>query len=117
MTIINLTMHPASASQKEAGVQEPQDKGAVKALLLFRGIPSREEIGRRAQGLAALASGSEGAMIGGAPYLMGPLAAALKKMGIMPLFSFTERKSAEVTQPDGTTRKVSVFEHLGFVEG
>ena len=55
-------------------------------------------------------------MIGGAPYLMGALEVALKKVGIQPVYSFSERVSKEVVLEDGTTQKTSVFCHKGFIE-
>jgi len=56
------------------------------------------------------------AMIGGAPYLMGHLAAVLHKVGVRPLFALSDRVSEEVPLSDGTVKKVSVFRHLGFVD-
>lgn len=54
-------------------------------------------------------------MIGGAPYLMGPLAAALREHGLEPVFAFTERISVDEQQPDGSVRKTAVFKHSGWV--
>ena len=54
-------------------------------------------------------------MIGGAPYLMGPLAAALRYHGLEPVFAFTERVSVDEVQPDGSVRKTAVFKHSGWV--
>lgn len=116
--IINLTQHAASAEQIEAGVVEPADKRAVSALLTFDSCPNRDEIARRAGELAAMAAsgGFPAAMIGGAPYLMGPLESALRGAGVTPLYSFSTRESVEQTQPDGSVRKVAVFRHTGWVE-
>ena len=54
-------------------------------------------------------------MVGGAPYLMGPLCAALKEYGLEPVFAFTERVSVDEVQPDGSVRKTAVFRHSGWV--
>jgi hypothetical protein len=54
-------------------------------------------------------------MIGGAPYLMGPLVAALKAVDVQPLFSFTERKSVERVGLDGSVVKTSVFAHVAWI--
>lgn len=59
---------------------------------------------------------ADAAMIGGAPYLMGPLEAALKDRGIAPLYAFSERRSIEVKNEAGEVTKTAVFVHLGFVE-
>lgn len=72
--------------------------------------------------LGAMAGWNEGhrplgqAMIGGAPYLVERLARRLKELEVTPLYATSERVSVEETQPDGSVRKVQVFQHLGFVE-
>ena len=115
--ILNLTQHAATPAQVEAGVIEPEDKRAVQELLTFVGIPTWDEVFERARELAHLCDEANVtyAMIGGAPYLMGPLHTNLVSIGIIPLYSFTERRSVETVQPDGTVTKTAVFEHVGFV--
>ncbi len=119
MDILNLTQHNPTLDQREAGVREPAntDKDAVKALLTFGEIPSREEIIRRANELAkiALDERATSAMIAGAPYLMGPLENSLRMLGIHPLFAFSVRESIERTEKDGSVTKTNVFRHVGFV--
>jgi len=116
-TIINLTQHPATQDQIKAGVVEPANKKEVQNLLTFNQIPNRDEIIARAEALAdiALASGYKKALIGGAPYLMAPLERALKKRGIEPLYAFSIREVVEQTLPDGSTKKISIFKHAGFI--
>ena len=46
---------------------------------------------------------------------MGPLCAALKAVGVQPVFSFTERKSVEKQMADGSVVKTSIFAHVGWV--
>lgn len=58
----------------------------------------------------------EQAMIGGAPWLMEPLAKRLRAHGIIPLFAFSRRESIEQVQQDGSVRKTNVLKHAGFVE-
>ena len=53
-------------------------------------------------------------MIGGAPYLMGPLAEELANIGT-PIYAYSKRVSAETTKPDGSVVKTNVFKHLGFI--
>ncbi len=127
--IINLTQHPATPEQIAGGVVDmpaSAREGMVEALT-FGELPSREEILARAAQLAELAvqnglgpdDGDDpypvAAMIGGALWLMGPLAAELRLRGIRPVFAFSVREVEEVMQPDGTVKKVSVFRHAGFV--
>ncbi len=112
---INLTMHPATPEQ---GCIEPDNKAEVKELLLFKGLPTVDEIQHRALMLANIANeqGATHAMIGGALYLMSHLERALLTMGITPVYAFSERVSVEVTLPDGKVEKRAVFKHLGFIE-
>ena len=118
MQIFNLTQHAATPDQVQAGVVEPADKQAVSKLLTFDTAPDKGELERRAGALAAMAAaaGYPAAMLGGAPYLMGPLETALRGAGIRALYSFSERRSSEQSQPDGSVRKVNVFVHVGWVE-
>lgn len=117
MTILNLTQHMATPEQHSAGVVEPTDKNKVQVLLTFTGIPQRAEILDRCHSLVSLAKleGATHAMIGGAPYLMGPLEKELRFARIVPLYAFSERVSVEEVV-DGKTVKKSVFRHVGFVE-
>ena len=118
MNILNLTQHDSTSEQVLAGVVEPSDKAAVRGLLTFNAIPSKEEMAEKASKLAAVAVNEKcgSAMIGGAPYFMSALERALKAEGIKPLYAFSVRESVDVAQPDGSVRKMAVFRHLGFVE-
>lgn len=117
-TILNLTMHPCSPEQASLGVIEPDAelKNRIKGLLDFSSPPPYEEIERRARELAGLASGYHSAMIGGALWLMAPLESALLREGVVPTYAFSVRVSEEVTQPDGSVRKVNIFKHVGWVD-
>jgi len=115
MWIKNLTQHAPTVEQFDGLNGVTAVDATAVALLNFATLPSVEEINGRALGLADLAVGFESALVGGAPYLMGPLCAALKAQGIQPLFAFTERKSVEETQPDGSVKKSSIFAHVGWV--
>ena len=115
MRILNLTQHPASPEQIEAGVIEPDEKQQVCDLLTFTDIPSVKEILQRADALAQIASeyGVDYAMIGGAGYLMSALEDALRAFpSIEPLHAFTRREVVE----EGLVKKTAVFRHVGFVE-
>lgn len=139
MSIMNLTQHAATADQIAAGVFDlPADVRAnLQSLLTFGELPDEQGIRVRAERIAGLAAfhasaedradysgalpaGDAGgfalhAMIGGALWLMAPLAAALREQGIEPLFAFSVRETEEQKQPDGSVRKVAVFRHAGFV--
>ncbi len=112
--IINLTQHVGTPEQ---GVTEPPNKLEVQDLLTFGDLPSAREIYARASALASIAlnTGADSAMIGGAPYLMSALESALMDVGVQPLYAFSVRESIEQTDPDGSTRKVAVFRHKGWV--
>ena len=124
--IINLTQHDATPAQTASGVVNlpAEPCGAVRALLTFEERPDQAALETRAARIAAIAAialatlprGGDHAMIGGAPYLMAPLERALLDRGITPLYAFSRRESVEETLSDGSTRKVAVFRHAGWVE-
>ena len=118
-SVLNLTQHEASDSQIAAGVVDlaESDREALKALLTFERPPTTVDLLRRARGIAELAEehGAEHVMIGGAPYLMSHTENALIDRAITPLYAFSRRESVEKKMPDGSVRKVGVFQHLGFV--
>jgi hypothetical protein len=129
--ILNLTQHVVTAEQKAQLVVEPRMcKTEIRELLTFEEIPSKEEIESRATKLAEIAVSEASmyagetdnvvwitrVMLGGAPYLMGALEKAVRECGFTPVYAFSKRESEEITQPDGSVRKVQVFRHIGFVE-
>jgi hypothetical protein len=127
--IINLTQYPATSDQIAVGVVDLAGEAlaSLKRALTFDELPSEQEIRERADFIAELAAmnglgGDEGddpfpdqAMIGGALWLMAPLAAELRARGIEPVFAFLVGEAGEVSNPDGSVRKVPVFRHRGFV--
>lgn len=120
MIIVNLTQHVATDEQVEEGVVGLSDESMsyVRRLLTFNDIPCIAEIRARAEALAEVAAEcyADAAMIGGAPYLMGALEGALRQRAIKPLYAFSVRESQELTEPDGSVRKVTVFRYRGWVE-
>ena len=137
--IINLTQHSMTEEQykyNDENLVEIKFKpyngtsvgspDYVKKLLNFNDMPSKKEIIGRAIALAAYASGllSQAkndndklyALIGGAPYLMGPLEEALKQEGIQPLYAFSQRESVEAKGENGTVIKTAIFKHKGYIE-
>lgn len=137
MTILNLTQHNATPAQITEGVVDlvGSDKDLLVKLLTFDTLPTVEVIKSRAEQIAYLASdlmleeknnwvesGCDEddfeqyfAMIGGAPFLMGPLEVALKKFDITPIYAFSVRDSVDVKQADGSVKKTAVFNHGGFI--
>lgn len=123
--ILNLTQHRATHEQIAQGVVDCPEKwaGEVRELLTFDSIPTAAEIQERAMEIAILAEmvmegipDCQSAMIGGAPFLMGPLEAELAKLGLGAVYAFSIRESADQVQADGSIRKISVFKHIGFVK-
>lgn len=115
--ILNLTQHPATLEQINAGVIEPEDKMKVINLLTFNSLPSKDILATNAHLLASYARkcGAKKVMLGGAPFFMPFLERALKGMDIEVLYAFSVRDSKEEVQPDGSIRKVNFFRHAGFV--
>ena len=116
---VNLTMHKSTPDQVEAGVfdLEGEAREQLLALLDFAEPPKAREILDRAHNIADLAAraGAEKAMIGGALWLMAPLAERLRGRGIEPMYAFSRRETVEEAQADGTVRKVAVFRFAGWV--
>ncbi len=54
-------------------------------------------------------------LIGGAPWMMSRLEAAVRDAGFRPLYAFSARESTELVQA-GSVRKMNVFRHVGFLE-
>lgn len=119
--IVNLTQHTATPEQVEAGVVDLEDawRKVLQTLLTFEDLPDRVVVLGAANGIAALAQrcapDTDAAMIGGAPFLMGALEAALSDRGIKPLYAFSKRESVQETAADGSVGKTAVFRHIGFV--
>lgn len=130
--ILNLTQHPATPEQVAAGVVDltGDDLERLKNLLTFDDIKSTLLRHDRADRLAEMVRDinlqgdpdylhQDGTaihcMIGGAPFLMPPLEAALLKDNRVPVYAFSVRQSVEEPQADGSVRKVNVFCHGGFV--
>jgi hypothetical protein len=120
MHILNLTQHPATPDQIEAGVVDLTlaTKTLVSELLTFTFLPSRTEIDKRAYEISQIAAelGADQVMIGGAPYLMAPLEEYLRSNCIRAFYAFSQRKSEEIVAADGSVTKIVVFRHSGFVE-
>ena len=119
--ILNLTQHKVSEDQNAEGVFDSSEvseefEAEVKRLLTFEELPDEKTIWQRAMALADYCKdlGVEKALIGGAPFFMGPLAEVLKLRGVDPVFSFSKRESVE-KDVNGKTVKTSVFKHAGFV--
>ena len=121
MIIINLTQHQLTQEQLQGAVQVGNDvRDEVVKLITFNGLPTAGEIKNNASRLAEICRDMHAshAVIGGAPYFMGPLEQALRKAGIVPLYAFTERVAVEVVNPEtGEVTKTSKFNFAGWIEG
>ena len=118
---INLTQHAATAEQTAAGVVDlgERDLARLQKLLTFGSPPDEQEIRARADAIAEIAALSSPfprrAMIGGALWLMSPLAVSLWRLGIEPVFAFSVRETEEQKQLDGSIKKIAIFRHAGFI--
>lgn len=100
MSIINLTINPATPEQAAAGVVDlpagPLTAALAKALTFGR-LPDYAELVHRAEAIASIAekactaAGCSTAMIGGEPGLMSHVEAALHHAGIVPVYAFHSR--------------------------
>lgn len=132
--ILNLTQHPATPEQLAAGVRDlNQERQALQELLTFDTLPTLADLEDRADAISLLARREfdrapfEAVMIGGDPFFMIPLEAALTGDPALPtsdpqtyhpevLYAFSRRESIEQPQPDGSVKKVNIFRHAGFVQ-
>ena len=121
MQIINLTQHQLTSQQLVGAVEVGADiRDEVIKLITFSGCPTAEVIKSNASRLAEICRDMHAshAVIGGAPYFMGPLEQALRRAGIVPLYAFSERVAVEVTNPEtGEVTKTSRFNFAGWIEG
>jgi hypothetical protein len=120
MKIFNLTQHAVTWEQAHNGEVidlPPVLRADLIRLLTFDKLPSQEEIHERACDIIniAIVVDARAAMIGGAPFLMPELQAALLNAGIDVAYAFSKRETEEVLQEDGSMKKTSVFRHAGFV--
>lgn len=121
MILINLTQHNLTQEQLKNAVEVGTDvRDEVIKLITFNGLPTAGEIKDNASRLAEICRDMHAshAVIGGAPYFMGPLEQALRRVGVTPLYAFTERVAVEVTDPNtGEVTKTSKFNFAGWIEG
>ena len=118
--ILNLTKHRGTPEQKVEGVEDlpATERMELLKLLSFAAPPSAANIQARAARIAGFAyrTNADYAMIGGAQFLMEPLANALRAAGITPLYAFARRVAAERAMPNGEVHKYGIFKHVAFVE-
>lgn len=117
MKILNLTQHQPTATQKEAGVYCLPDETELHRLLTFTTAPNAEEIHDRAEAITQLTLRAKAkyVLLGGAPFLMAPLEQSLLKQHITPLYSFSIRQTKEEVLPNGSIKKIQIFDHQTFI--
>ena len=116
--ILNLTQHLATEDQVSAGVVEPRDKDAVKAIITFGELPTKAEVKAAAAALADVAKdhNADTVLIGGAPWFMSSVEEAMTNAGIRAVYSFSRRECIETPGPNGTVERKMVFKHLAFAD-
>lgn len=121
--IWNATQHLSTPEQRAQGVIDLSDelRKQLSEFLTFEELPGSEILRVRSIAIigtimTAGAKSGDRVMLGGAPFFMEELSHTVRSAGLVPVFAFSRRESAEQAMPDGTVRKVAVFRHLGFVE-
>jgi hypothetical protein len=123
--ILNLTQHAATPEQLADGVRDlPDDlRAALVQALTVNDLPTKNEILARCQDVVNICFATEAdnapttVMIGGAPWMMAPLAHELREqVGCRCLFAFSKREAVETIGLDGSVKKFSVFRHAGWIE-
>ena len=123
MKIINLTQHAATVSQQAAGITDlpVEFQAALVAAITFSNDYNKTDLvmaaGVVVELLRDLAGGADisgqRVMIGGMPSFMPVLEVTLRNRGVEVGYAKSERKSADMPQPDGSVRKVTEFVHAG----
>lgn len=120
MKVFNLTKHQMTQDQLEAGGVNVPAAQSANNLQDFMAVPSDADLKYRAEELVKLAIGAgashgDGVMIAGAMYFIPALVQAARDAGLIPTFSFTQRKAVEDKLPDGSVKLAYVFKHEGWV--
>ena len=125
MKFVNLTQHALTEDQVKSLIDLGFDEDSIqvypdpytKQKLTFEKLPSMAEVREAAWDLAysAKAKAATNVMIGGAPYLMRPLEEELEILDITYHYAFTERKTTEKVNEDGTVEKTSIFVFAGWI--
>lgn len=119
---LNLTQHAATADQKGAGVVDLDvgDRQWLRDQLTFNTLPTADDVRDRAHAIHDFVVTRfpevTRVMLGGAPYLMPPLQRLFADVGVRVVYAFSVRDVQEVTNPDGSVSKKTVFRHAGFVD-
>ena len=120
--MINLTPNKATPEQIADGVTEIDEcsHALVKKALTFNDIEDIEghSLKQRVADLIAIATcfGAKSVMVDGAPYFLPILVESLKKVGIIPRYSFSVKEIRETTNEDGTVTKTEVLKHIKFID-
>lgn len=96
---------------REGFLNEPGDIDAVRAVNCTMHTLSEEQL-QDMQNLYET-NGRVVVLVGGQLGLMINVVKILSERGFTVVEAISDRKSVEEVQPDGTTRKVSIFEHKG----
>jgi len=142
MAILNLTKNPATPEQRESGVIEIKDelKDKLNALLSFTELPDRKEIMDRVHRLSSLIykhltgvdkewhlfydheigaelskADIDAILIGGEPYLMGPLELEIENYSTA-VYAFYKETSVMAETEDGLPIEHVLRTHVGFVK-
>ena len=120
--MINLTQHAATSEQIAVGVRDLPVVAhkQLSTLLTFDAAPTSTELHDRASQVALLLLLTDQmsdpvVMLGGAPFFMPHLERALQLAGYQCFYAFSTRTVEEVSNDDGSVRKVATFRHSGFV--
>ncbi len=114
MKLLNCTNHTTTAKQTAMGIVDPsqEDMTLLHKAITYDTIPTAEEIKGTCKVLLDLVKKYEcdGALIGGALFLIGEEERTLFEHNYCTAYAFTKRISKEEVLPDGSVRKTSIFD-------
>ena len=122
--LVNLTQHALTQEQKDS-VDTAIEPRNMATFLNFDEMPTAQEINTRAHRMFecliamlksnAIYPGDCTVLLGGAPFFMSACEQVALYYGFQFCYAFSKRISKEVTQPDGTVKKISEFKHEGWI--
>jgi len=121
MLALNISQHEPTELQVLSGLMElnKSDVTSMKKLLTFDEAPDISEMKNRAEQLVKICANNYNlkvVMLAPAPFFTSILENTFKENGYKVVYSFSQRKSVEKKMPDGTVKKVNVFEFQDFIE-
>ena len=120
--ILNLLQKKVTPELEALGVVEYPARAELMNMMLFKMAPTVEEVELVSSQLAATVAaycrrhGIKKVLIGGAPYMISSLEAALMSHGLLPVYQYTHRVCTGFKHINGKEVAIYKFEPNGLVD-